>query len=138
MSKFLVGKTVNGLEIAEDKKAIRFLCDDGKHVARCDGDCCSNTWIEHVELPAMGFPFKVLEASDLDTGEESSGEYGDVIAHYGLKLTTDKGDFVLDYRNESNGYYGGNLSWPDDNYFYGGVYEQNVSNEEWRLVTKDI
>jgi hypothetical protein len=44
---------------------------------------------------------------------------------------------VIDYRNESNGYYGGELCWPDD-HFYGGVHGQNVSTEQWVDVTEDI
>ena len=56
---------------------------------------------------------------------------------YGVKITTDKGHIVIDYRNASNGYYGGNLSWPDDSYFYGGVHGQNESNEEWVDIEGD-
>lgn len=38
---------------------------------------------------------------------------------------------------ESNGYYGGNLVWPDADdspYYYGGVFGQNVSNNQWGPV----
>ena len=31
------------------------------------------------------------------------------VAYYGLKITTDNGRAVIDYRNSSNGYYGGSL-----------------------------
>ncbi len=42
------------------------------------------------------------------------------------------GACVIDYRNESNGYYGGDLVWPGKaHHFYGGVYGQNVSTERW-------
>ena len=41
---------------------------------------------------------------------------------------------MIDYRNESNGYYGGNLCW-DDESFYGGVYGQNVSTMNWQNVS---
>ena len=52
------------------------------------------------------------------------------------KIATEKGSCLLDYRNESNGYYGGILEWPPEkaSYFYGGVYGQNVSNEVWRQI----
>lgn len=121
----LIGKTLTNVELAQDKKAIRFTVDGETVVARCDGDCCSETWIESIEMPAGGLPAKILEALDLDL-PSSSYE----LALYGLKLVTDKGDFVLDYRNESNGYYGGSLSWPGE-YHYGGVYGQNNSSEPW-------
>lgn len=137
MEHCLLGRTIQGIKIAEDKKAILFVTDGGDIVARTDGDCCSSTWIEHIELPAMGFPAKVSSAEDLDMPDLGQpGEY-EVIAYYGFKITTDKGVIVIDYRNESNGYYGGNLSWPGE-YFYGGVYGQNVSEEQWKDVDKSI
>lgn len=132
----LIGKTVTEMKIAEDKQALLFVTTDGEFIAHCDADCCSYTWIESVELPALGFPFEILEIIDLDMPEvEYDHEEHDVLAFYGVKIATNKGDMVIDYRNDSNGYYGGNIVWPMDegeyNYFYGGVYGQNVSKEEW-------
>ena len=124
----LIGKTLTAVDLAADKKAIRFTVDGEAVVAKCDGDCCSSTWIESVEMPAGGLPAKILEAADLDLPSQDND--GHLIQFYGLKLTTDKGDLVLDYRNESNGYYGGNLSWPGE-YHYGGVYGQNNCTEDW-------
>lgn len=129
MSKFLVNKTIKDIKIAEDRKAILFICDDGEHVAKADGDCCSNTWIENIEVPK--FPCKVIDVQDLDLDVEDNDDY-DVTKFYGCKIITDQGTIDIDYRNESNGYYGGNLVWPDNDYFYGGVFGQNVSNEEWK------
>lgn len=134
MSKFLVGKTINSLKIANDQTALLFECSDGNHIARCDADCCSFTWVEHIELPVLGFPATVLDVSDIDMPDLGNMEDREVVAYYGCKIKTDKGDIVIDYRNDSNGYYGGNLSWPDDSYFYGGVHGQNVSKEDWREI----
>lgn len=133
MGKFLIDKIIYSIKIAGDKKAILFKCLDGDHMAKTDGDCCSSTWIETIEAPALGFPCKVIDVVDLDMPEQEQDDEYEVIAFYGCKISTDKGDIVIDYRNESNGYYGGNLSWPGD-YFYGGVFNQNVSNEEWKDV----
>ena len=36
----------------------------------------------------------------------------DEVEFYGLSIKTDKGEIVIDYRNSSNGYYGGSLCWP--------------------------
>lgn len=131
MANCLIGKTILSMKIAGDKKAILFITDSGEIIARADGDCCSSTWIEHVELPALGFPCYVVAADDVDMPDLGQpDEYGK-IAYYGFKIDTDKGTILLDYRNESNGHYGGNLSWPPDDYFYGGVYDQNVSKEDW-------
>lgn len=133
MSKqhILVGKTIRSIKLADDKEAILFITDQGEVKARCDADCCSHTWIEHVELPALGVPALVTSVEGVDMPDLGSPSEDDVIAYYGCKIVTDKGEIVIDYRNSSNGYYGGNLSWPDDEYFYGGVFGQNVSTENW-------
>lgn len=122
------------MKLAEDRKAILFLTNEGEIIARTDGDCCSSSWIENVELPAMGFPATVIGACDLhmpNSGQEEDND--DVIRYYGFKIQTDRGDIVIDYRNSSNGYYGGDLIWPGE-HFYGGVYGQNVSEEIWKEI----
>lgn len=136
-ASILVGKTLTKIDVAADKKAIRFTMEGGETiVAKCDGDCCSSTWIESVEMPAGDLPAKVLAVTNLDLPSQGDGHGDELIQLYGLKLTTDKGDLVLDYRNESNGYYGGNLSWPGE-YHYGGVFGQNVCSEDWAANRKD-
>lgn len=132
MSNFFVGKTIKELKVADDRLALLFVCEDGNHIVRVDADCCSSTWIESVELPALGFPALVTEVNDLNMPDDGSEEAKNgELAFYGCQIKTDKGEIVIDYRNESNGYYGGSIVFPDDDYFYGGVYGQNVSSENW-------
>lgn len=131
MQNILVGKVINEMKIADDKKAILFVTNEGEIIAKTDGDCCSSTWVEHIELPVNGFPAKVTAVEELDMPDLGQPDKYDVIAYYGCKIITDKGEIIIDYRNESHGYYGGNLSWPDDDYFYGGVYGQNISKQNW-------
>ena len=136
MSNPLIGETITDIKIAEDKKAILFITKDiGQMIVRVDGDCCSSTWIENIELPVNGFPTKVSAVENLDMPDLGSKEGYDVIAYYGCKIITDKGDIIIDFRNESNGYYGGNLCWPGDKYFYGGVHGQNISNNDWKEIS---
>lgn len=130
-NNILIGRTLAGIKIAEDKEAILFHTNEGDVVVRCDADCCSHTWIEHVELPARGFPAKVLAVEDLDLpGSCDNHPEHDCLQVYGCKIVTENGDVVIDFRNSSNGYYGGSLSWPGDHH-YGGVYGQNNSEEKW-------
>lgn len=137
MSNSLVGKTITGIKIAEDSKALLISTTAGDLVVRVDADCCSHTWIENVELPALGFPALVTAVEELDLPADYYARHPgpaeeESLALYGAKIVTDRGEIVIDFRNESNGYYGGNLVWPGDGYFYGGVFEQSVSNEKWR------
>lgn len=128
---FFVGKTITGMKIAADKEALLVQCTDGDHVVKVDGDCCSHTWIEHVELPALGFPGLVTAVEELALNKDPVDSDGDYIQFYGCKIVTDRGEIVIDYRNSSNGYYGGSICWPDETYYYGGVFGQNVSQNEW-------
>lgn len=130
----IVGKTIVGLEIADDKEALRFVMVDGECIVRCDGDCCSNTWVEHVELPALGFPALVVSVEDVDMPDLGDMEGCEVVAYYGCKIITDRGEILIDYRNNSNGYYGGSLSWPGE-YHYGGVFGQNDSKLQWKAIS---
>lgn len=132
MSKSIIGKIVIAIQIADDKKALRFVTPDGDVIARTDGDCCSASWVESVDLPFKGLPATVLDVVNLDlSSANEEREYGELVQHYGCEIKTDKGAITIEYRNESNGYYGGELCWPDDPYFYGGVFGQNVSSEQW-------
>jgi hypothetical protein len=134
----LVGKTIERIEMTSDKLALKFFITGGEPiVAKADADCCSNTWIEHISLPYKGFPCVVISAEDVEMPDQGAQPDRDVICYYGFKIQTDKGDMVIDYRNESNGYYGGSLCW-DDHEFYGGVYNQNCDNGEWRELAKDF
>ena len=135
----LIGKTLTGIKIAKDRVALLFQTTDGDVLVLVDADCCSYTWVESVELPALGFPALVTAVEELDLPEPSAPKESafhkdpEVLAYYGCKIGTDKGDIVIDYRNDSNGYYGGSLSWPGE-YFYGGVHGQNVSDLDWQSI----
>lgn len=131
-SHILVGKTITEILIAEDKMALLFrTLEAGDILARCDADCCSHTWVEGVEI--VDFPAEVLEVKDLNWGKRAERNDDGLIQHYGYEIVTIKGSITIDYRNESNGYYGGSLCW--DDMFYGGAYRQNISKMKWREVT---
>lgn len=132
----LIGKAITEIKLAKDRQAILFSTTAGDLVVLCHGDCCSETWVEGIELPALGFPAVVLAVEDVDMPERPCLHRvnTDVVTFYGCKITTDRGELLIDYRNESNGYYGGNLSWPTDNHFYGGVHGQNVSSQEFEAL----
>ncbi len=137
MKNILVRKTITGLKLAKDKTALLFNTNEGDVKVLCDAGCCSLTWIEHINMPSLGLPAKVLSVEDLDMPDLGDMPGRDVVTYYGLEITTDKGQITIDYRNDSNGYYGGDLSWPNES-FYGGVHSQNVSKEEWINVSQDI
>lgn len=138
MTHVLVGKRLAAVWIADDRMALKFEVDGGDPVvARTVGDCCSHTWIEDVENPEalVGAPILTVDDLDMPDRPESRDDDGDCTQYYGVRITTAKGTCVIDYRNASNGYYGGSLHWPDEEYYYGGVFGQNVSTEVWRALS---
>lgn len=74
-----------------------------------DGDCCSTSWIEHMEIPddISGAVFYGYEESD---PVEKSDPDSECLKVYSSRFRTSKGDIALEYRNSSNGYYGGSLT----------------------------
>ena len=138
----LIGKRIVKVWLADDKQAMKFDVEGAEPIiAKVDADCCSFTWIESFDAPTalLGVVQAIenLDMPDLGNGKEQTRDKdteGDVIAYYGCKITTDKGACVIDYRNDSNGYYGGSIVWPNEGYYYGGVYGQNVSAERWKEV----
>jgi hypothetical protein len=131
----LIGKVITAVYLATDKEAMKFDIQDGEPIiVRADGDCCSHSWIEAIDNPEAIIGSPVLEAEDLDLGipalENDEYEY---LQYYGFKISTVKGTCKIEYRNSSNGYYGGNLVWPDE-FHYGGVFGQNVSQMIWNKL----
>lgn len=140
----LIGKTITAVYLAEDDEAIRFDLSDGTSVvARTDGDCCSHTWIEDVIGAEALIGAPVIRAEDVDLPEElraatkKPDHYEEEMQYYGFVLDTQNGRCTIAYRNSSNGYYGGSLSWPGE-YHYGGVHGQNVSAEKWRQIAPEV
>lgn len=112
MTHTLQDKTLLNIEVSADKGSITFITTEESVTATCYAEHCSETWIEHVELPALGFPAKVLDVIELNFPSKWESEY-DYIQYYGLKIVTDRGEIIIDYRNNSNGCYGGDLDFPD-------------------------
>lgn len=133
----LIGKIIKGVRISADSESLKFITTKGDMIVGTDADCCSHTWIEHVEMPALGLPAKVVSVEDLAMPDLGNMDGCDVVAYYGCKIVTTRGEIVIDYRNDSNGYYGGNLVWPGD-YHYGGVFGQNApkDNRVWKRIKK--
>ncbi len=77
------------------------------------GDCCSDSWIESVESPTQPEKIVSFEQIEIPPSFESSDpkkrdkEHMDSVDYYFYKLTTEKGSYLIEMRNNSNGYYGG-------------------------------
>lgn len=108
----LIGKKILAAAVAVGGESITFDIEGGDPiVATTEGDCCSFTWIEHAEGLDRIVGGVVTKAEDIEMPDLGHQEGHDEMAYYGFQITTDKGTAVIDYRNDSNGYYGGSLRW---------------------------
>jgi hypothetical protein len=90
---------------------VTFHTTEGNINAAAEGGCCSHTWVESIEGPKTG---KVIAVEDTKLRSEDYDEDGDVIQFYSFKVTIEgKGYLDIEYRNSSNGYYGGSLHFSD-------------------------
>lgn len=111
IEKALVGKRILSYALDDDSTGITFNTDAGTVRLETGGDCCSVSWIESLDddQALLGRVMLVEEIEMPDLGNIPTPKMPgvDQVAYYGLKITTDRGRCVIDYRNDSNGYYGG-------------------------------
>ncbi len=115
-AKNLIGRKI--VEVRGDKYSIGFVMDDGaggqlyQQYDAC-GDCCSNTWIEHVSGVPLVIGGIVQSVEDKGMGAHDDPVH-DYLRTYRTSIITDKGQLDIEYRNASNGYYGGSLEHGTD------------------------
>ena len=116
----LVGKTIVSYSLDDAGQRLVLLIQDAKPIIlETEGEGCSHLdgtshpWIESLDAPEalLGTVTDVEEIAMPDLGNIDGTRHTgvDEVTYYGLKITTDKGRCVIDYRNDSNGYYGGSL-----------------------------
>lgn len=129
----LKGRKVLSVAINPDKTTLKFILEAGLYdnpILAYDavGDCCSSSWFNNITGIANLIGEEVLEVVDKEelpesTGSEDEGEY---IQYYGFTLKTNKGFCDIEFRNSSNGYYGGYLE------------ENTAPNDDFKNVTEDL
>lgn len=110
--EILLNRTI--AEIRVNEEYLVFTDTEGQVFGyRVIGDCCSHSYFydfHHPERLLKGNPVAAVE--EIELGDDETGEYGDVVACYGYRITTNDETFgpvstVFSFRNSSNGYYGG-------------------------------
>jgi len=111
----LIGKKILGVMANPDKDYWRFITDQGDVDYHCYGDCCSESWINHVNGLDALVGYTVWNVDDVDfhsllkiEPEPTRQEHDDVLFH---RVKTEKGVCTFEFRNSSNGYYGGSLDY---------------------------
>lgn len=102
--------------INEDDTIIKIVFEGGEErYLVTDGDCCSETWIEHVSNFDEIVGAKILSTKTKTLGE-GIGTRQECDQLYSATLVVrpnwlDHLDVDIEFRNSSNGYYGGDIRW---------------------------
>jgi hypothetical protein len=122
-TKSLIGKRVAQVSLMEAGTVFKLSFDDGTRKSYAvAGDCCSVSWIEDLSYPDDVIGAELLSVEEFEVegnenrpdtcrncGQDHNGgrDPHDCVVVYKTVFRTSKGDITLEYRNDSNGYYGG-------------------------------
>jgi hypothetical protein len=107
--KELIDKEINAILINEDKTILHFITKSGDEYSYyTNGECCSNSWYEHFNGLNYILKNKILYVENIGVGEIKNSDY-DLTQIYCINLKTEKGICSIEFRNESNGFYGGSI-----------------------------
>ena len=126
MSEFnvLLGKRINGLLIGNDGWSLVFRDINGRHYCfNTENDCCNSVWFNHitgVNCVGEGNVFDLLRGAlvvrteDKGWNDNRDAEDGYEVIQDGFwTIHTDRGYIDIEVRNSHNGYYGGSVSFND-------------------------
>jgi hypothetical protein len=130
----LVGHTITAIKVNPERDRLLLMTDSQFNVELLvDGDCCSRSYFNDIngvdEILGKEVD-KVTPTFEGDRDVERDGrlkEDPDIAKYYGIKIESKTGRCDIVFRNESNGYYGGDC----------GSVSQLSDFSAWDDVTKD-
>lgn len=107
----LVGKVIKSVWINPHKTEFTLRCEDGDHSFEAYGDCCSSSWIEHITGVTSLTGAKVVSINDVDIETIEEHPEHECLQIYSTQIVFESPHepIEIEYRNSSNGYYGGSL-----------------------------
>lgn len=116
LKETLVGATVSGIFFNQDY--LKFETDRGDACFTVYGDCCSVSYFwDFLGVRKLLDNGPILDAYEKELPQPlGSGKYDDCTAAYGFAFVTEDPRFgevtsLLSFRNDSNGYYGGEMQF---------------------------
>ena len=94
---------------------MKITTDSGEFIYQAYGDCCSESWFYGINgvLALLGFVVYTIEEVALGEVMNYVGRQ-EYTQSYCVKLTSTGGHTDIEFRNSSNGYYGGNIEYLGD------------------------
>ena len=109
----LVGLTVLELETSDDNQHLSIRLKDSfdniidTHFVAY-AMCCSQSWIESIEGKEDIIGNEIINIIEHNLPSEDTSD-NELLQFYNYEIITSQGSCVIDFRNSSNGYYGGSL-----------------------------
>jgi hypothetical protein len=117
--KEIFKQTISAIYIDEDSQYLVFIAKWGEPywVYHASAECCSRSWFESINNPENLLCEEIIdieEKPDSETNGESCDRHDYFATVYGYTLKTNKGYTDIEFRNSSNGYYGGSCEFVPD------------------------
>jgi len=110
--KETLGQKVAFVQLDSARNVLSLGLQDGRvYRFEVEGDCCSHSWIEHLEAPSDLEGATILGWASRELVEGIDTPHDNYLQVYNTVIRTTAGDVVMEFRNESNGYYGGYLQF---------------------------
>lgn len=122
----LEGKRIIGIRKSPDATVLSFDTTDGAVCYRAEGDCCSESWFNH--MTGVGFLLgRMVTRVEALPEETADGTRQEEDTVYGWHIHTPEGTTSIEMRNSSNGYYGG---WAE--------VDRNADQDATQPLTEDF
>lgn len=107
----LYEKTIAAVSGGKNKPLVIEFTDGTEAEFDVYGDCCSVSWIEHLEVPPDIAGARFYDAYQVDMDEPPGVDWSghDCLSFYAAHFVTSRGLIIAEFRNDSNGYYGGQM-----------------------------
>lgn len=106
----LIGLEAKSVKVSDDKEEIEIALKDGRIATlKAWGDCCSNSWFEHIENIDVLIGNEIVGVIEREMPDGRQADDCEWVEFYGWSIQTQKGSCDIEMRNMSNGYYGGNV-----------------------------
>lgn len=105
-----IGAQLLSVTVDPGREMFELVTSRGTLRAQSEGDCCSHSWFESVDIDGIGGVITKFE----ETGgvEVPSADHECLQTYFGTVYTT-TGRLCYELRNSSNGYYGGSVFWSE-------------------------
>lgn len=120
----LLGRIIEEVAVSDQRISLK-VRDLGWLNGKVWGDCCSDSYIEKVVGAEKILNKRITDVKefDLQPGELDSTYRQEELRIYGIRISVEpeytylgekSSSMIIDFRNESNGYYGGYIEWQSD------------------------